>query len=193
MNITALASYILLATLTPGPNTVMALATATKYGFKRAFRFCLGAFLGFAAVIGLCAIFTRMLYRHIPALEPAMRWLGAAYILFLAWKQLFPGGKKGRGGQNATSFWAGLAMQLVNVKVVLLGVTVFSVFVLPYTRAPLVLAGVVAVMAGLAFGATTAWAAFGAVFQKLLYRYKKAVDVSMALLLVFCALSVLLR
>ena len=85
MNWAAFCSYVLLTAITPGPNTIMSMSNAAKYGFKKAFPFNVGVLLGFLVVMGLCAAFSSLLYEFIPAVKPYMLVLGAAYILWLAW------------------------------------------------------------------------------------------------------------
>ena len=85
MNWPAFCSYVLLTAITPGPNTIMSMSNAAKYGFKRAFPFNVGVLLGFLVVMGLCAAFSSLLYEFIPSVKPYMLVLGAAYILYLAW------------------------------------------------------------------------------------------------------------
>lgn len=34
--------YAFVSSFTPGPNNIMAMLLANKYGFKKTFRFCLG-------------------------------------------------------------------------------------------------------------------------------------------------------
>ena len=85
MNWAAFCSYVLLTAITPGPNNIMSMSNAAKYGFKRSFPFNVGVLLGFLVVMGLCAAFSSLLYEFIPSVKPYMLCLGAAYILWLAW------------------------------------------------------------------------------------------------------------
>jgi threonine/homoserine/homoserine lactone efflux protein len=69
----------------PGPNNVMAMSNASKYGFKKSFRFNLGVLFGFFIVMSACATSASLLYEFIPQTEIVMSRVGAAYILWLAW------------------------------------------------------------------------------------------------------------
>lgn len=66
MNWAAFCSYVLLTAITPGPNTIMSMSNAAKYGFKKAFPFNVGVLLGFLVVMGLCAAFSSLLYSSYP-------------------------------------------------------------------------------------------------------------------------------
>ncbi|EUJ25311.1 LysE family transporter [Listeria cornellensis] len=84
-NIAAFLSYIFLTAYTPGPNNIMAMSNASNDGFKKSFKFCLGVLAGFFVIVLASAIFSAALYDFIPTIEPFMRFIGAAYILWLAW------------------------------------------------------------------------------------------------------------
>ncbi|EUJ52308.1 export protein, LysE family [Listeria rocourtiae FSL F6-920] len=63
----------------------MAMSNASNDGFKKSFKFCLGVLAGFFVIVLASAIFSATLYDFIPTIEPFMRLIGAAYILWLAW------------------------------------------------------------------------------------------------------------
>ncbi|STK93459.1 putative transporter [Escherichia coli] len=64
-----------------------------------------------------------------------MSWAGAAYIVWLAWKIATSPTKEDGLQAKPISFWASFALQFVNVKIILYGVTALSTFVLPQTQA----------------------------------------------------------
>ena len=190
MPLSAFFSYIFLTAFTPGPNNIMAMTNAGKYGFKKSLRFCVGVLLGFLFVMTGCAVFTTLLYRFIPRIEPAMVWVGAGYILWLAWTiyRDKSGGEESSGARS-NSIAAGMMLQFVNVKVILYGITAISTFVLPYCQTPYQIAFFVMILILMGFVGTCCWALFGSVFQKLFARYRKQLNAAMALLLVYCAVS----
>ncbi len=199
MNVPAFLSYSLIAVFTPGPNNLMAMANSAKYGFRNALRFCIGVFCGFIVDMTLCAAATSLLYEYIPQVEPVMRWVGAAYILLLAWIVLRdrPGEEKDGGEQkkprlSPCSVFTGTVMQLVNMKLILMGIMTFATFVLPHHQSFGVLALIVAGLAAAGFVSTCCWAAFGSLFHSMYRRHTKAVNAVMALLLVYCAVALFL-
>ena len=117
--------------------------------------------------------------------------LGAAYILWLAWKTYSGGGSHG-SSQSDCTFLSGLLLQLVSVKVILYGITIMSTFVLPHTSSLAVYAGVSAFLAAMAFVSTSSWALFGAAFSRFLSSHERLANTVMALLLVYCAVSLYL-
>ncbi|MDH8351524.1 amino acid transporter, partial [Klebsiella pneumoniae] len=65
-----------------------------------------------------------------------LRWVGAGYILWLAWHIARSDPASGGQEERPVSFWASLGLQFVNVKIILYGITALSTFVLPVTREP---------------------------------------------------------
>lgn len=71
---------------TPGPNNAMLAASGSLWGFRRTIPHMLGVAIGFPLMlIAVAAGAGDLLVNH-PAVVTVMRWLGAAYLLFLAWK-----------------------------------------------------------------------------------------------------------
>ena len=81
----AFVSYVVVSSITPGPNNLMCMANGTRYGFRKGLKFCFGVALGFSLIV-LCAIGCNFfIYEYIPAILKLMTPIGAAYILWLAW------------------------------------------------------------------------------------------------------------
>ena len=189
-NFAAFISYVLVTTFTPGPNNIMSMSNASRYGFKKSIMFNIGIFFGFFCIIGLCSVFSVTLYSLIPTIKPIMTYIGAVYILWLAWKtyKSKPPGES-EEGKDTNTFMSGLILQFVNPKVILYGVTTVSTFIVPYYKSVFVLTGFSALLAFVGFIATCCWSLFGAAFQKVLVNNTKAVNIVMSLLLLYCAVS----
>lgn len=191
MNLSALFAYAVITAFTPGPNNIMSMTTSIQHGFSRTLVFIAGVFCGFLVDMTLCAAGTSFLFEHLPAIEPAMRWIGAAYILFLA-VVVFrdKGGDGEKEGKSASGFVTGLVMQLVNVKVILYGITSLSTFILPYHRSVSALALAVLFLSVVGLAANLCWALFGSLFQKFHAGRRRVLNGVMALLLVYCAVGI---
>jgi threonine/homoserine/homoserine lactone efflux protein len=192
-NVSAFISYVLITTFTPGPNNIMSMSNASRYGFRKSMRFNIGIFFGFLIIIGLSSLFSVTLYKVLPTIKPVMTVIGAAYILWLAWKtyKSDPSSQLEGGGQPVT-LRSGLLLQFVNPKVILYSITTISTFVAPYYKTWPAIAGFAVLLAGVGFVSTCSWSLFGAVFQKVLIRRKTLINTVMALLLVYCAVSLFL-
>lgn len=188
-NFAAFLSYVFITTFTPGPNNIMAMSNAGRYGFKKSIVFNAGVFCGFLIIMVLSSFLSFTLYSLIPAIKPFMTFIGASYILWLAWKT-YKSDPHDMDERKATNtFTAGILLQFVNVKVIIYCITIVSTFIAPYYKSVFILSMFSLFLASVSFMSTCSWAAFGAVFQKFLVKNHKTVNVIMALLLVYCALS----
>ncbi|MBP5212837.1 MAG: LysE family transporter [Pyramidobacter sp.] len=194
MNLLSFLGYVLATVFTPGPNNISSMSNAGRYGFGASLRYRLGIYCGFFIVQSLAALFSAVLLDVIPAVQPYMLALGAVYILWMAWKTFTsaPSGDALAGEARDNTFLSGLLLQFVNVKVILFAITTMSVYAVPYSSSPAFLLAFGFVMATCAFVSINCWAAFGAVFSRVLRRHERAVNVVMALLLVWCAVALYL-
>jgi cysteine/O-acetylserine efflux protein len=141
--------------------------------------------------MGLSIAFTIALYSAIPTIKPVMTVLGAAYILWLAWRTVTSSPHDERASGEST-FVSGMLLQFLNPKAILYGLTVASTFIVPYYHATPVLVGFAGALALVALVSTSCWALFGSVFQRFMARNHRAVGYLMGALLVYCAVSLFL-
>ena len=185
-------SYAVVTAITPGPNTIMSMSNAGRLGLRRSFPFNLGIWLGFSIVMLLCTVFCGTLSALIPKIRLPMLVIGAAYMLWLAWKTFRSTSaiqEDSRGG----GFVSGMLLQFVNPKIYIYGVVSLEVYILPYYQgrwAALALFALLLAFIGFTF--TLLWALFGSVFKLLFSRYARVTNTVMALLLVYCAVSLFL-
>ena len=78
----------ILTVWSPGPNNILLLSTASKYGVAGNLRFMTGIWSGSLTLMCLSGLFCSTLGAVIPGIQPVMKYLGAAYILYLAWQTL---------------------------------------------------------------------------------------------------------
>ena len=70
---------------TPGPNNAMVAASGANWGFRRTLPHMLGISAGFPVMLVAVALGAGALLRTRPWVHEALRWVGAAYLLWLAW------------------------------------------------------------------------------------------------------------
>lgn len=189
-NFAGFALYVFASAFTPGPNNILSMSAAGRYGIARAWRVLVGVFAGFVIVMLLCALFSVALASLVPRIMPLMRWAGAAYILWLAWRTWRSSGESG-GVEADCSFWAGFALEFVNVKIILYGVTALTSFVMPAFDSNAAVAAFALLLAVIGSAANWTWALFGVVFERALRRRGRLFNAVMALLLVYCAAGIL--
>src|SRR4051812_43476527 len=84
--IAALALFIFVAAVTPGPNNAMLMASGAKFGLKKTVPHMVGVVVGFAILIAVVGLGLGALFAVFPFLHTILRWAGALYLLWLAWK-----------------------------------------------------------------------------------------------------------
>ncbi len=184
--------YCYVNSITPGPANLCSLSTALRYGKTAALRqwrgLALGFFLDSMAAVVLCRVLGDVLGGAVRYLS----WLGAAYILYLAWHTLRSAGTPPEQEAHPPGFRRGLLVNLTNVKVILYCFTALGSFVLPYTRSLRWLLGVGLFLLLTGPVCNLLWVFLGVRLQRLFSRHQKAVDLVMAAALALCALSLLL-
>ena len=185
-------TYAVVTAATPGPNNIMSMSNGSQKGFVRALPFNLGIWVGFSLVMVLCTAFCSALSTLIPKIKTPMLAAGAIYMLYLAWGMV-RSGDHGQREWAGGGFLTGLLLQFVNPKIYLYGIMSMEAYILPwYHGHPAVLLGFALLLAFIGFVFTLCWSAFGSVFQRIFSRHARLVGWVMALLLVYCALSLFL-
>ena len=185
-------TYAVITAATPGPNNIMSMSNAGRLGFRRALPFNFGIWVGFTIVMVLCTLFCTALSALIPAIRLPMLVLGAAYMLYLAWGT-FRSSDVIQEDHAREGFRSGLLLQFINPKIYLYGIMSMEAYILPYySGQPAVLLFFALLLAFIGFVFTLAWAVFGSVFRLLFSRHARTVNTIMALLLVYCAVSLFL-
>lgn len=183
--------YCFVTAYTPGANNLLSLANAARVGLRRSIRFNLGVTAGFFVVMSLCTVFISALYAVLPKVELVMKILGAAYMLYLAWKTWRSSSLEVQG-QNAASFRSGMLLQFMNPKIYIYAITAMSLYILPLYHSVPALCFFVLVLSVIGASGTYVWALFGSVFCAVFAKYPKPVNAVMALLLVYCAAALFL-
>jgi threonine/homoserine/homoserine lactone efflux protein len=119
-----------------------------------------------------------------------MTYVGAAYILWLSWKiYKSKPHDEGEDSGRENNFVSGFLLQFVNPKVIIYGITIFATFILPYYESSISIGLFAVGLAFIGFVSVNCLALFGSGFNVFLKRYYKIVNSIMALLLVYCAVS----
>ncbi len=184
--------YCYITGITPGPANLCSLSTALRYGKTVALRQWRGLLTGFLidslAAVALCRLLGGVLGSYVRYLS----WIGAAYILWLAWHLLRSSGTPPEEEGRTPGFRTGLLVNLTNVKVILFCITALSSFVLPYTGSFWWLLGVGLFLPLTGPICNLAWLLAGAKLKTLFSKHQKTVDIVMAVALALCALSLVL-
>jgi threonine/homoserine/homoserine lactone efflux protein len=127
--ILALAVFAFVASITPGPNNLMLLASGVNYGFRKTIPHMLGIGIGFMLMILLVGLGLGKIFEAWPALYTALKYLCAAYMLWLAWK-IAHAGPAGKDSARDTpmTFMEAAAFQWVNPKAWVICVTAATIY-----------------------------------------------------------------
>ena len=156
-----LVMFIVVSSITPGPNNVMLTASGANFGYQRSVPHMLGISLGTSVQLlmvggGLGAVFAQL-----SQLYTAVQWLGAVYLLWLAWKIATSGRVQTESGRaEPLNFWQAAAFQWVNPKAWLMSMGVVAAYSSPQAYWPSLLLGAV-VMPLVNYPCISVWTLFG--------------------------------
>lgn len=185
-------SYAFVVSFTPGPNNIMSLYNASHKGFKKGLSFNLGVASGFLVLMLLCSFLNFGLNAIMPKIQPYMRLIGTAYMLYLAYKiyQSKAPNEIESPSNSMINFKTGFLMQFVNPKAILYGITIVSSFIMPYYSSWSVLFLFALFLALIAFLSTSSWSLFGSLFTQLLSKYYRIFNLAMSGLLIYTAVNI---
>jgi threonine/homoserine/homoserine lactone efflux protein len=105
------------ASITPGPNNLMMMASGMTFGLKRTLPHMAGVVLGFGAMTLAVGLGLSEVLKASPLLFAVLRWAAAAYILYIAYRMVTA---KGPGvavtDEKPMSFLGAVAFQWINPK-----------------------------------------------------------------------------
>lgn len=177
--------YCVINAFTPGPGNILALNTVTNYGYKKGKPLFFGIFAGYYVVQILCAIFVYGVNSLLPNVMEVMKYIGAAYILWLAIHIAFSK-KTSENTEQSASFLKGFMLQFVNVKIYMFGVTALTGYVVGYMFSFPALLFFELVIATIGTIATCTWIGLGVLIQKFYLRHFRVINIILALTLLEC-------
>jgi threonine/homoserine/homoserine lactone efflux protein len=113
---TALVVFAFVSSITPGPNNAMLIASGVNFGVRRSAPHMAGVCLGFLVLTLAAGLALGGLFAAYPALHGVLKVVGAAYLLYLAWKIARSGEIKTGEAARPQTFWQAAAFQWVNPK-----------------------------------------------------------------------------
>jgi threonine/homoserine/homoserine lactone efflux protein len=171
---------------TPGPNNMMLLASGANFGFRRTILHILGISVGLAVMVVAMGLGLSGLFRAVPVLHDILKWAGAAYMLWLAWKIATATGISDRSaGSRPMSFLQAAGFQWLNPKAWAMALGAVTTYTPEGsgTLAVLVVAGTFMLVGA---PCSAAWAGFGQGLRPFLDRpgALRTFNLTMAVLLV---------
>lgn len=127
----------LVLVLTPGPNMIYCVSRTLSQGRRAGMLSLAGVLLGFVAHLLAAALGLTAVLAAVPVAFDALRLAGAAYLLWLAWDAVRPGGRTPFQTRSlpidspAKLFRMGLVTNLLNPKVAMFYLSFFPQFLHP--------------------------------------------------------------
>jgi threonine/homoserine/homoserine lactone efflux protein len=178
--------FVVVTTITPGPNNTMLLASGVNFGFRRTVPHILGISAGVVVLMLCVGLGLGEAFRHIPLLYTVLEAASVAYLLYLAWKIGTSGELKvKRGEHRPMRFHEAIAFQWINPKAWMMVLTAATTIRLSadFNANTVIMAGLFYVIG---LPCICVWAAFGTSVRRFLSnpRRMRAFNIAMALSLV---------
>lgn len=181
----AFALFALAASITPGPNNTMMMASGANFGLRRTAPHMAGVVLGFGFLVLCVGLGLGGLFTAFPVLQGVLWFVGTAYLMWLAWKIATAGGIGGGQAARPMRFLEVVAFQWVNPKAWTGAVGAISAYA-PRENYFLGLAAISVIFLLVNIPVVLLWTGAGAGLRQALERpgALRVFNVSMALLLV---------
>lgn len=181
-----LALFAFVSSITPGPNNVMLTASGATFGYRRTLPHMLGISAGVAIMLLMVGAGLGTVFEAMPILYTILKYVGAAYLLYLAWRIASAGGVDGAAERSRPfTFLEAAAFQWVNPKAWIMSVGIVATYT-PQQGFFHNLIVATLVMTLVNFPSISVWTLFGSALRRLL-RHPESVrrfNIGMALLLV---------
>lgn len=191
----ALLALVAVSSFTPGPNNALLTSSGATFGLRRSWPHILGVSLGFPVMVFIVGFFLGTVFQSSPLLRETLRWLGAAIMLWFAWKIATSGKLSGSGAEpRPFTFLQAAAFQWINPKGWAMCIAITSQFIRPEApfASALMIGGVCLIVALLS---SIAWAMIGQTITRWLTEehHLRRFNVTMAATIVACVVLLLVE
>jgi cysteine/O-acetylserine efflux protein len=185
----ALVSFVLVTTFTPGPNNISAMSSGITYGYGKSLKFLSGIVVGFFVVMCICALIATMLFKSLPFVEPYLQVIGSLYIVWLAIHTFMSSLNADAPSAKALGFHDGLLLQVLNIKVIVYGLTLYSTFFASISGKEILIGLSATALAIIGFAAISLWNLAGTSLSRFLQKavLRRILASALSLLLLYSA------
>ena len=182
----ALLVFSAIMAFTPGPNNTILMASGIAHGFKRTLPAVIGVALGFPFLALCVGLGLGKLLEAVPGFHAFLKYGGALYLIWLAWKIASDKPSEADSGDAAKplNFLQAMGFQWINPKAWIFAISAVADYTLP-NQFWLGLAVVVGTLILTGITSASTWAAFGAAIKALLSdpRWFRPINIALAVLL----------
>ena len=193
-NFAAAAGFALVATITPGPNNIMVMASGANFGFRRTMLHMLGITFGFSVMITSVGVGLVVLFDALPILHTVLKVVSAGYLLLLAWNIANAASPEaGASSSRPFTFLQAAAFQWVNPKSWTMGLAAITLYAPDQSPVSVMLVALAFSVVG--FPAIALWAWMGTVLRSWLSNNirLRTFNIGMSILLVASLYPMLIR
>lgn len=193
INIPALIAFTVVASFSPGPNTISTASMVLTFGYKKSMRYQAGILAGFFLVMVASGFVAATITTRFPRLVPVITIAGALYILYLAFLIIRSSVTINDEIKRPLGFFQGLFLQFLNVKTLLVGLMVYSTFLVDLPRTLGWRLASALFFTAIAILALLLYSLFGVVLLRLLRspRIAKIINAIFGAALIYTALALL--
>jgi len=194
IEVMSLATYYMIMPRPPGPNTVMLTTSGANFGFNRTIPHVSGIVFGCAAQTYLLCLGFGVVFTLFPWLQGVLKWCGAAYLIYLAWKLAGAKVAKASTVTKPLTFLDAAFFQFINPKAWVKAITTATLFLPPGTSPWLAGFWIFTICAVVNFTSGSVWTIFGVGIGKVLTSDRRLMlfNLSMAVLLFATAVIVVM-
>jgi threonine/homoserine/homoserine lactone efflux protein len=161
----SVAVFAFVTSITPGPNNTFLLTSGINFGVRRSLPFVFGITTGLIAIMLAVGAGLGALFLAYPLIYGVLKWLGFAYVVYLAVMIAISTGKSTSGEAKYIGYWRAASLQFVNPKSVMMTVGFMTTFI--HADDPLYVSiTTAAVLLAVSFPSGIIWAASGAALSR---------------------------
>ena len=167
--IVPLTVFGLASAVTPGPNNVMLTASGSAFGFRRSIPHMLGITIGFPVMVFAVGLGLGQIFIQYSQVHLALKYIGAAYLLYLAWRIAQAGQPDGGNPDGRpVTFLEAAAFQWVNPKAWMMAVSSIPAFTTVGGNYYAELAMITFIWGVICIPACVTWCLFGVAIRQLI-------------------------
>ena len=189
----SVAVFSFLTAVSPGPNNTFLLSSGANFGLRKSLPYLSGIMVGLIGMMTAMATGLGIIFTTLPLLYQILKWVGFAYIVWLAYLIIRSTSKSETGQAQYIGFWKATTFQFVNPKAwVVIGS--FMATMVPVGSGFLASAFVCLVFLVFTYPGALLWAVAGQVLKDWLSKptRRKVFNIASAILLVLSMLPVVL-
>lgn len=165
----ALVFFVISASVTPGPNNIMLMASGANFGLRRTLPHMMGVVVGFPLMLVMVGAGLSVVLQDHPVIHQIIRYAGAAYMLWMAWKIAMARPEKKEARQDRPMrFLEAVFFQWINPKAWTFAISAIAAYTTPGGSFALQLGIIVLVCTAVCIPNSLLWITGGKFLSRLL-------------------------